>query len=89
MKNTAALLKELRQIGNALNEIVAPQLIVRVIDEDPELVLDRMIAAGEITTNQRDDVLIIRRLIVDPKTRDSDGQSPNAEDKYNDIQAVN
>ena len=88
MKNTAALLKELRQIGNALNEIVAPQLIVRVIDEDPELVLDRMIAAGEITTNQRDDVLIIRRLIV-YRTRDSDGQSPNAEDKYNDIQAVN
>jgi len=35
-------------------------------DENPEDVLDRMIASGEITTDQRDDVRFIRRVIVAP-----------------------
>jgi hypothetical protein len=59
------------------NAFVAPQIVVRVVDEDADAVLDRMIADGEIAASQRDDVLIIRRLIVDPKTMSTDVQSAN------------
>ena len=34
--------------------------------ENPEDVLDHMIASGEITTDQRGDVRFIRRVFVEP-----------------------
>lgn len=68
----AAMLKQMQDMEAVLQQIVQPQIVRRVVDEDPDLVLDRMIADGEIAASQRDDVLIIRRLIVDPKTSDGD-----------------
>ena len=35
-------------------------------DPEPEEVLDRMVADGEIKEDQRDDVMFIVRVIVDP-----------------------
>ena len=42
----------------------------RMEGEDPDVVLDRMVAAGEIGEDQRDDVNWIVRVIVEPKWRD-------------------
>jgi hypothetical protein len=45
------------------------QIVIRVIDEDRDEVLDRMIEAGDITEAQRDQVTVIERVIVDPPER--------------------
>lgn len=55
-----------------LEQRLAPEkpLICRCIiegeDPEPEEVLDQMVAAGEITDDQRDDVSFIQLVIVDP-----------------------
>jgi hypothetical protein len=45
------------------------RVAIRVIDEDPDEVLDRMIEAGDITEAQRDQVMVIERVIVVMKLR--------------------
>ena len=63
-----------------LEQRIAPKkppigrMIIRGKDPEPDEVLDQMIAAGEITDDQRDDVLFIIMNIVDPPNWDE--QSP-------------
>ncbi len=50
------------------------RMIIRGKDPEPDEVLDQMVAAGEITDDQRDDVFFIIMNIVDPPNWDE--QSP-------------
>ena len=66
---TAQFVSRLDKIAAALTAKQSTrQEIVRRItgNEDPEEVLDRMIANGEITENQRGDVRFIRRILIAP-----------------------
>ena len=44
------------------------QIVRQIVDgvDDPEAVLDRMVANGEIAEHRRGDVLFIRRVIIAP-----------------------
>ena len=65
-----SLVSRLDKIGAALAAKQSPRLqIVRQITDgvdDPKVVLDRMVANGEIAEHQRGDVLFIRWVVVAP-----------------------
>jgi hypothetical protein len=52
----------------AAKESPRRQVVRQIIDgvDDQEVVLDRMVANGEIAEHQRGDVLFVRRVIVAP-----------------------
>ena len=65
-----SLVSRLDKIASALaaKQPSRQQIVRRIIDgvDDPKVVLDSMIANGEITEDLRGDLLFIRRVIVAP-----------------------
>jgi hypothetical protein len=63
-----SLVRRLDKIAATLAAKQSSLGIVHLVkgDEDPEIVLDRMIANGEIAEHQRSDVLLIRMVAIEP-----------------------
>jgi hypothetical protein len=53
--------------SQALAKTSGQMIVSRIIDGDPDAELNRMVAAGEIKEADRDQVLIINRVIIDPE----------------------
>jgi hypothetical protein len=52
--------------AKAMAKTRGPMIVRRIIDGDPEAEIQRMVAAGEIKESDRDQVLIINRVVIDP-----------------------
>jgi hypothetical protein len=52
--------------AKAMAKTRGQMIVSRIIDGDPEAETNRMVAAGEVKEADRDQVLIINRVIIDP-----------------------
>jgi hypothetical protein len=53
--------------AKAMAKTRGPMIVSRIIDGDPEAETNRMVAAGDIKEADRDQVLIINRVVIDPE----------------------
>ena len=53
--------------AKAMAKTRGPMIVRRIIDDDHEAEINRMVAAGEVKEADRDRVLIINRVIIDPE----------------------